>query len=170
MILHNSVILQQNERNMRRERKIPERQRDVWNASGACYYGGAGTRGFAQTWGHPRGYCGWSSSPDVTAPDCEANPWGRHSGCYLTSPDIPDCSVGCQERRGSHEISSLTSGCVLSALILQQGNSQSLFFSFFKLLLLTGTHLKQHMNAIISHYFLFDSHSRCCLVGVCERG
>lgn len=34
------------------------------------------------------------------------------------------------------------------------------FWVFFKLLLLSGTHLKQHMNAIICKDFLFDSHSR----------
>lgn len=110
--------------------EVPGRQRCVWSGSGACYCAAAGTRGFAQMWGHPQGYCGWNSSPDAAAPGCEANPWGRHSGCYLTSPDTPSCSVGCQKRRGSHEISSWTSqSCFSHSLPLSI--EQVSFFIFF---------------------------------------
>lgn len=80
---------------------VPGRQLGGWNVSGACYCGGAGTPGFGQTSVRLQGCCEWSSSPDESAPDCEADSWGRCSGCCLTSPSTPGYSAGCQEGRKS---------------------------------------------------------------------
>lgn len=95
----------------------PERQLGGWYVSGACYCGEAGTQGFGQMSERLQGCCEWSSSPDVEALDCEADPWGQHSGCYLTSPGTPGWSIDCQKRRrGNNQISFSISTCVVFVL------------------------------------------------------
>lgn len=102
---------------MKFKRNIPGRQSGGWNVSAACYCEEAGTQGFGQKLERLQGCYGWSSSPGVAALDCEADPWVRRSGCYLTSLDTPGCSVGCQGRRESHQISSV---CFLSDTATQE--------------------------------------------------